>query len=47
MSFPRGTEMFQFPRFAFGTYGFSSKYLHGPSLIPDQSPVRPSIGTDH
>ena len=28
MSFPRGTEMFQFPRFAFGTYGFSSKYPH-------------------
>ncbi len=34
MSFPRGTEMFQFPRFAFGTYGFSSKYLHRPSSIP-------------
>ncbi len=28
MSFPRGTEMFQFPRFAFGTYGFSPKYLN-------------------
>ena len=28
MSFPRGTEMFQFPRFAFGSYGFRSKYLH-------------------
>ena len=27
MSFPRGNEMFQFPRFAFGTYGFSSKSL--------------------
>ena len=28
MSFPRGNEMFQFPRFAFGSYGFKSKYLH-------------------
>ncbi len=41
MSFPRGTEMFQFPRFAFGTYGFSSKYLHGPSSIP--ALPRPSL----
>ena len=41
MSFPRGTEMFQFPRFAFGTYGFSSKYLHGPSSIPALRPAVP------
>ncbi len=26
LSFPRGTEMFQFPRFASGTYGFSDGY---------------------
>ena len=28
MSFPPGTEMFQFPGFAFGSYGFRSKYSH-------------------
>ena len=27
MSFPPGTEMFQFPGFAFVTYGFSHKYF--------------------
>jgi hypothetical protein len=27
MSFPLGTEMFQFPKFAFKTYGFSFEYL--------------------
>ena len=31
MSFPRGTEMFQFPRFAFVTYGFSHKSLQKPA----------------
>ena len=44
MSFPRGTEMFQFPRFAFGTYEFSSKYLRYDRLPvnpcpPDRSPI--------
>ena len=34
MSFPRGTEMFQFPRFAFGSYEFRSKYLHKPPPSP-------------
>ena len=29
MSFPRGTEMFQFPRFASATYGFSCRYPCG------------------
>ncbi len=28
MSFPPGTEMFQFPGFAFMTYVFSHKYFH-------------------
>ncbi len=28
MSFPPGTEMFQFPGFAFVTYEFSHKYFH-------------------
>ena len=28
MSFPPGNEMFQFPGFAFMTYGFSHKYFH-------------------
>jgi hypothetical protein len=27
MSFPPGTEMFQFPGFASATYGFSDRYL--------------------
>jgi hypothetical protein len=27
MSFPPGTEMFQFPGFAFDPYGFRIKYL--------------------
>ena len=27
MSFPPGTEMFQFPGFAFIPYGFRNKYL--------------------
>ncbi len=33
MSFPPGTEMFQFPGFAFMTYGFSHKYPHVTLLI--------------
>ena len=40
MSFPRGTEMFQFPRFAFGTYGFSSKSLPGPAKSMPSRPRR-------
>ena len=29
ISFPRGTEMFQFPRFASATYEFSCRYPYG------------------
>jgi hypothetical protein len=32
MSFPPGTEMFQFPGFAFDPYEFRTKSLH---LIPE------------
>src|SRR3954453_17257617 len=32
LSFPRGTEMFQFPRFAPGTYGFSAWSFGNPGL---------------
>ena len=38
MSFPPGTEMFQFPGFAFVPYGFRNKYPHGD---PTQSNARP------
>ena len=36
MSFPRGTEMFQFPRFAFGSYGFRSQI---PSSLMSRHPL--------
>src|SRR5258708_5277056 len=32
LSFPRGNEMFQFPRFATGAYGFSSRSFRDPGL---------------
>ena len=32
LSLPRGTEMFQFPRFAAGTYGFSACRFRDPGL---------------
>eukprot|EP01024_Parvocaulis_polyphysoides_P038800 TRINITY_DN349_c1_g1_i3.p4 TRINITY_DN349_c1_g1~~TRINITY_DN349_c1_g1_i3.p4 ORF type:complete len:102 (+),score=1.00 TRINITY_DN349_c1_g1_i3:461-766(+) len=32
LSFPRGTEMFQFPRFATATYGFSDSQFRDPGL---------------
>ena len=33
MSFPPGTEMFQFPGFAFNPYGFRAKYfVQGPDI---------------
>src|SRR5258708_4616984 len=35
MSFPTGTEMFQFPAFASSTYGFSRKY---PGQVLDRFP---------
>ena len=39
MSFPPGTEMFQFPGFAFVTYGFSHKYF---PLTPAMQNTPPS-----
>jgi hypothetical protein len=33
MSFPTGTEMFQFPAFASSTYGFSRRYPGKPGSV--------------
>ena len=38
MSFPLGTEMFQFPRFAFVPYGSENKYLRLISANPKPGP---------
>ena len=37
MSFPPGTEMFQFPGFAFDPYLFRTKYFSQQSVIGTQS----------
>ena len=37
MSFPPGTEMFQFPGFAFNPYVFRAKYLHVKPVIEGQN----------
>jgi hypothetical protein len=48
MSFPPGTEMFQFPGFASATYGFSGGYSLRSGLphseIPGSKPARGSPG---
>ena len=41
MSFPTGTEMFQFPAFASSTYGFSRRY---PGQAGIGFPIRRSAG---
>ena len=38
MSFPLGTKMFQFPRFAFVSYVFRNKYLRLISASPNTGP---------
>jgi hypothetical protein len=38
MSFPPGTEMFQFPGFAFNPYVFRAKYLPLKLVIEGQAP---------
>src|SRR5436853_1665845 len=40
MSFPPGTEMFQFPGFAFDPYGFRIKYF-----FSEDSTRKPAIGS--
>jgi hypothetical protein len=48
MSFPLGTEMFQFPRFAFVSYVFRNKYLLLISASPNpRSPQNEDSGTQN
>ena len=48
MSFPPGTEMFQFPGFAFMTYVFSHKYLLLISASPKtRIPCKPTLSSVH
>lgn len=47
MSFPPGTEMFQFPGFASNPYGFRIRYLHLTNCMeePDLRPAPPYRGS--